>query len=332
MRAFLLLSGVLGGGVALAFAVAVWRSSEAPATTAALPAAVVAGAEVAEADAESAFRAWVAALPPAPVPLTMRYELRAEAADSEGAERRMELDVGMVLGNLGSLRLDLVARVGEGDAAPATLLDGALVLDGGSFWAWGALPTRPELRKWTEGRVVRLPEEMLSMLFLEGARMVEALGGGGWFGAAAGEELRIADRLHPSRLAQLLIGRAPVASLRLDDDLLRVEFRGGEMAFLGLITRGVAPDDARLLSEATANLAFDAATGELLEGLIAWSGAQGSGSITMRSIAREAAAPASAFRYPEGATVFDLAPLAQLGLGAMRRARGEMEADEDEAF
>ena len=94
------------------------------------------------------------------------------------------------------------------------------------------------------------------------------------------------------------------------------------MALLSRVSGELAPE-LSVLSELPLFLHFDADTGELLSGECQLAG--GVGFFRITRVHREAAAPASAFRYPEGLAVFDLAPLAQMGLGLLCRARAEQD-------
>lgn len=321
MRAFLWVSGGLGGAVVLIFALALLR--ERPTARVALPPALLAGEIMEGASAEETYRAWVAALPPAPVPLTTRYELRTEVPGSEPGAGRAEADLAIVNGNLGSLRVDLKLRFAKGGASLGTIVDGSIVLDGSTFWAWGSLPISEEFELLARGKVVRLPVELLTAFFQEGMFWLEA----GEIPLPAGSDPRadfsLGEWIHPARVAPHLMRGAVVSSLELEADVLRVTVKSGSTALALLDRVGMELDFAAsdAVGELPLLLEFDADTGELLSG--ACTLPDGAGTFTIRSVHRAAAADAAAFRYPADLQVFDLAPLAQMGLGLMRKARAE---------
>jgi len=319
MRAFLWVSGALGGAVALAFALALLR--EAPSARAALPPALLAGEALIETAAVDAFRAWAEALPPAPVPLTTQYALRAEFRDEAAGVRRSELDLGIVNGNLGSLRLDVKVRSAIGDTALASIVDGTIVLDGSSFWAWGSLPIEPEFEKMAQGKVVRLPVELLTTFFQEGLLWLEDFELPLPVGMQTMKDLPFGELFHPARLATLLMRGSFVTTLALEEGRLLVTVQGGSAALMLLGRMGADMPGLESAAQMPLLLNFDADTGELLAAEFALE--EGRGSFHIESVHREAVASAAAFRYPEGMTVFDLAPLAQMGLGLMRKARAD---------
>ncbi|MDA1259115.1 MAG: hypothetical protein O3A20_00680 [Planctomycetota bacterium] len=319
MRAFLWVSGALGGAVALAFALALLR--EAQSARAALPPALLAGEALTETAAVDAFRAWAEALPPAPVPLTTQYAMRAEFLGDAAGVRRAEMDLGIVNGNLGSLRLDVKERSAIGDAALETMLDGALVLDGNSFWAWGSLPINPEFEKVARGKVVRLPVELLTAFFQEGLLWLEDSELPLPAGMQSMKDLQFGELFHPARLATLLMRGSFVTALALEEGSLRVTVQGGSSALALLGRMGAGIPGLESAAQMPLLLDFDADTGELLSAEFALT--EGQGFFRIESVHREAVASAAAFRYPEGMTVFDLAPLAQMGLGLMRKARAD---------
>ena len=324
MRGFLWVCGGCGAAVVLAFAFAMLRG--APAARVLLPPEVTAGAALSDAAADEAFRAWSAALPPAPLPLTTRYELRIELQDGAAAATRSEWDLRLVNGHLGSLRLDLHGRSTDGESTPRTIVDGAIVIEGDAFWAWGSLPIREEFERHARGKVVRLPTELLSAFFTEGLLWFEGLGLSLPPGAGVSAQPNVAEWLHPARLAGVLARGATAMALWLDEDTLHVTATGAA-SVLALLSRmgGDEPEFAEAAG-APLELAFDAVTGELRA--VAMTLPEDRGFFRIVAVDRDEEAAPADFRYPEGLQVLDLAPLAQLGLGLMRKARPERSDEE----
>jgi hypothetical protein len=324
MRGFLWVCGGFGAAIVLAFAFAMLRGAPDPHVV--LPPAVTAGAELRDAAADDAFRAWSAALPPAPLPLTTRYELRVEIRNGDAHPARSEWDLRLVNGHLGSLRMDLHGRSTADASALRTVVDGAIVLEGDTFWAWGSLPINEEFERHARGKVVRLPQELLSAFFAEGLRWFDGLGVPLPQGADGSAPPNVAEWFHPARVAAVLARGATVTALSLEGDTLRVTATGAS-AVLALLARmgGGEPEFAAAASTPL-ELAFDADTGELRT--VAMTLPEERGFFRIVAVDRvEEAAPAD-FRYPEGLQVFDLAPLSQMGLGMLRKARPERSDEE----
>lgn len=325
MRGFLLVSGALVAGVALLFAVALSRA-EPPTALEALPLALRSGAELHGAAAQDAFDAWVAALPPAPLPLTVDLQLRGRFATE--AVDRLEVDLDLAFGDPDGLRLDLVARSAPPDGELRVALDGSLAFAGGGFWAWGELPARPELRPYTEGRVVRLPEELLDLFLQEGALLLDAAGAGEDSGPDGRRGLRFTEILHPARLGRLLIGELPVIQTRLDDGELEVVTRGAGKTVQALLAREATEGFAAALAQIPARFVFDAATGMLLGAdFVAEDGDGPRAELLLRMVRRESSADAARFQPPENHQVFDLEPVARAALPMLRRIRERAGAD-----
>lgn len=324
MRGFLWVCGGFGAAIVLAFAFAMLRGAPDPRVV--LPPAVTAGAELSDAAADDAFRAWSAALPPAPLPLTTRYELRIELRDGESPPARSEWNLRLVNGHLGSLRLDVHGRSTADELPLRTVVDGAIVLEGDTFWAWGRLPINEEFERFARDKVVRLPQELLTAFFSEGLLWFDRLGVPPPAGTDASAPPNFVEWLHPARIATQLARGATVTALSLHGDTLQVTATGASTV-LALIVRmsGDAPELAQAASTPL-EFTFDADTGELRT--LAMTLPDERGSFRIVAVDRAEEAEPADFRYPEGLQVFDLAPLAQMGLGMLRKARSERSDEE----
>ena len=324
MRGFLWVCGGCAVAVVLAFAIALLRG--APPSRVVLPPAVKEGAALDAAEADGAFRAWSASLPPAPLPLTTRYELRIEFRNGEGQPARSEWDLRLVNGHLGSLRLDLHGRSSADGSPLRTVVDGAIVLEGDTFWAWGSLPISEEFERFARDKVVRLPQELLSLFFAEGLLWFERLGVPPPQGADPSAPPNFLEWMHPARLATQLARGATMTRLALEGNALQVTATGAS-SVLALLARvgGDVPELAQA-ARIPMELTFDAGSGELRT--LAMTLPDGRGSFRIAAVHRAAEAAPADFRYPENLQVFDVAVAAQMGLNLLRKARAERPDEE----
>lgn len=344
MRAFLLIGGFLTGSVALLFVLALLRSE--PSARAALPPTLASGVVLESSSAAEAFSAWTQALPPPPVPLTTRYAVRAELLNTEDTalptRTEFEGDIDLSFGQLGSLRLDLEIRTRENAEPIETKFHGSLILDGGTFWAWGDWPAGGEdFARIAKGKVVRLPEALLREFLSVGQQSLD-----GFVGAFAkgvkedAAEVRFAELLHPARIARWISSAEGLSSMALRDGALQVELSHGlsaeSLVKLFEVFAGDLPaagDDAQMkmmeewMRGVSLQLVFDPDQGLLLSGLLQLpepgvGQPQVRGSMTVSSEASSHSVSASAFKPPAELMVFDLTPLANMGLSILRKRGG----------
>lgn len=301
MRGFLLVSGLMAGGIALAFIFALLTEKD---PVERLPPAMIEGAELSGAAAQDAFTSWLGGLPTEPAtPLRLRLELTGsgDSSDKSAAEGfEYSLDLALADGQRGRAELKM-GSLGSGRAMRG---EGVLLADGSTMWLWGKLEgfegEGPREGAFSvKQSVVEEAWASLRARFPELLRMARMQD----LGTPPTPPSSVLMLLHPAWMSRSL-AVWPCTSLRLEGDGLRAIFvPGAEFAGLELVA------------------VFDVSTG-LVRQIEASGGAEiaGGPGLRVQVTPLDSKLPEGIFLPPADLKATDVSPLAPMALGMLDAA------------
>lgn len=303
MRGFLYASGLLAGGIVLAFILALATAKE-PVDH--LPPQLLEGAELTGEEAKQAYDTWLGALPLEPaVPLRMKLELTGQdetAGAASGTSAEFSLTLALEDARRG--RAEAHFRTQE-PGQPVIQGTGVLLADGTTMWLWGSVEGMAGESKRQGAFSVKqsLVEDAWSSLRARFPELVRLAGLDDWSQMITAPS-SVLLLLHPAWLSRSL-SALPCLGLRLEGSALVGRFRFG--------TDAASPE---LLATLDANTGIP--TQLEVSGPIG--GGSQRGTLRVRVTDLGSDSPAEPLRPPEGLQVTDVSPMAQMAMAALNAA------------
>jgi len=234
MRGFLMVSGLLAGGIAVAFILALLTAKD---PVERLPPALIQGAELRDAEAQEAFNSWMSGLPAEPAtPLRLKLQLTGTGKSSDNSAAgsfEFSMDLALADAQRGRAELD-VSLLQPGQ--PPIRGEGVMLADGNTMWLWGRLDGM-DVEGQREGAysvkqsIVEEAWATLRARFPELLRMAKLQG----MGVPPTPPSSVLMLLHPAWMSRGL-AVWPCSSLRLEGESLHARFRpGAEFAGVELL-------------------------------------------------------------------------------------------------
>lgn len=315
MRGFLYVSGLLAGGIVLAFVIALLGAEE-PIDR--LPPQLIEGAELTGAEAQQAYAGWLSALPREPAtPLRLLVELKGSgAAPGNPAAAGFELSLDLALQDARRGRTGIKLSIQE-PGKPVMRAEGVLLADGETMWLWGETEGMDigNLRKGAVSVKQSLVEEAWASLRPRFPELLRLAGVAGMSQTITPPN-SLLMLIHPLWMSGSLASWN-CSSLRLEGEVLRGSFQpGGELA--GLDLRASFNVNSGLAREITA-------TGPL-------TGAGDEGSLSVAVTPLDSDIPAALLAPPKDLNATDVSPMAQMGIAAMNAALAALGGESDTEF
>ncbi len=304
MRGFLVVSGLMAGGIALAFILALLTAKD-PVDR--LPPALIEGAELSGAEAQEALTSWLQGLPTEPAtPLRLKLLLTGAGESSDNsAAGTFEFGMDLALADAQRGRAELHASLQQ-PGQPPMRGEGVMLADGKTMWLWGQLDGfegegRREGAFSVKQSIVEEAWATLRARFPELLRMAQIQG----LGTPPTAPNSVLMLLHPAWMSRSL-AVWPCTSLRLEGESLHARFQpGAEFAGMELLA------------------IFDVNTG-LVRQIDAAAGASIAGTPGLRVLVTplDAKLPDGHLLPPTDLKVLDVSPMAPMVLQLLDAALG----------
>lgn len=234
MRGFLVVSGLMAGGIALAFILALLTAKD-PVDR--LPPALIEGAELGGAEAQEALSSWLRGLPTEPAtPLRLKLLLTGTGESSDNsAAATFEFGMDLALADAQRGRAELHVSLLQ-PGRPPMRGEGVMLADGKTMWLWGRMEGfegegAREGAFSVQQSIVEQAWTTLRARFPELLRMAQIQG----LGTPPIPPSSVLMLLHPAWMSRSL-AVWPCSSLRLEGDSLHARFQpGAEFAGMELL-------------------------------------------------------------------------------------------------